>query len=78
MDCKAPNDVLDGVTKSRRSRLQSHGLSRRSNSSLTPDIVSWTVTGDRVSGMGVGKTSKQNKEDAFQTHRMEFAIKEES
>ena len=28
--------------------------------------------------MGVGKTCKQNKEDDFQTHQMEFAIEEES
>ena len=74
----APKDVRDGVTKSRRCRLRWHRLIWGSNSSLTWVIVSWTLTGDRVGWMGVGKTGKQNKEDAFQTQRMKFAIEEES
>ena len=78
MDSKAPKEVLEGVSKSKSCPLQSLGLSWGNNSLLARDIVSWTLTGNRVNWMGVGKTGKQNKEDDFRTHRMEFVIEEES
>ena len=73
-----PQGTQNCSRRSRKVKALSFVITWLDNSSLTRDIVLSTLTGDRVSWTGVGKTGKQNKEDAFQTHRIKFAIEEKS
>ena len=74
MDRKVHKDVRDGVAKS----FAIPWLESRKQFFI--DARHRVVDSDRRQSElnGVGKTGKQNEEDAFQTHRMEFAIDEES